>query len=210
MSHGPAPLMAQLHKAPAAHGHRTGTAACTARATHYRFGAAAQHARRPERIARAPARHDGAALRGGGAARPTALEEKAAWRDRGDGVATLPVEGKARSGGEAVEREECGGARLRLGSATYTWGRSGVSDGGKKECSGRQCGGRWWRGEGGSGSEALGHARSGAGVWLQTGLSGRGGRLTLYGAGARVAVLPRLTAPSGDRALMRGPRRGKR
>jgi hypothetical protein len=36
-------------------------AACIARVAHYRSGAAAQRARRPERIARAPARHDGAA-----------------------------------------------------------------------------------------------------------------------------------------------------
>jgi hypothetical protein len=156
------------------------------------------------------ARRRGIAGRWCGSANDAGGEGGAAWRGRGDGVATLPVEGKARPGGEAVEREECGGARLRLGSVTYTWGRSGVSDGGKKECGSQQCGGRRWHGEGGSGSEALGHARSGAGVWLQTGLSGRGGRSTLYGAGARVAVLPRLTVPSGDGALMRGPRRRKR
>jgi hypothetical protein len=98
MSHGPAPLMAQLHKALAAHGHRTGTAACTARAAHYRSGAVAQHARRPERIARAPAWHDGAALRGGGAARPTALEEKAVRRGAAEAMAWRPYRWRAKRG----------------------------------------------------------------------------------------------------------------
>jgi hypothetical protein len=52
-------------------------------------------------------------------------------------VATLPVEGEAWPGGEAAEREECGGARLRPGSAICTQGRSGVSDGRRKECGGQ-------------------------------------------------------------------------
>jgi hypothetical protein len=42
MPHGPAPLTARLHKAFAAHGHKTGMVACTARAAHYRSGAAAR------------------------------------------------------------------------------------------------------------------------------------------------------------------------
>jgi hypothetical protein len=63
MPHGPAPLTAQLYKALAAHGHRTSMAAYTARAAHYHSEVAAQRARRPERIARAPAWHDCAAAR---------------------------------------------------------------------------------------------------------------------------------------------------